>query len=283
MERRMLFSLHIPSPPLDRFIENFWLYRGYASPHLKERIVQDGTFKMVFNLAHDEFRIHDSGRPHTFATYSGAIVSRPSGVPFVTRSAEEAHVLGVNFRIGGALPFLGYLASDTGDSHVDVANLWKHDPIHERLALESEPEAQFRILERALLARLARGRTHHPGTLVALQHLGLAGPASRTREVAREAGLSQRRLIAVFKREIGMTPRLFARVRRFQRVLAMIRCATAPPWPAVALDCGYFDQSHLIRDFVEFSGLSPSEYCSRQRAFTERGLRIKHNHVPLID
>jgi hypothetical protein len=56
LEDFLLFRSYTPAPPLDRFIENFW-YQGYSSPHLKERILQDGTFKTVFNLQHDEFRV----------------------------------------------------------------------------------------------------------------------------------------------------------------------------------------------------------------------------------
>jgi AraC-like DNA-binding protein len=63
-------------------------------------------------------------------------------------------------------------------------------------------------------------------------------------------------LIEVFKTEVGLTPKLFYRVQRFQRILALMRRVSAPSWSRLALDCGFFDQSHLIRDFVEFSGLA---------------------------
>jgi transcriptional regulator GlxA family with amidase domain len=138
-------------------------------------------------------------------------------------------------------------------------------------------------LEGALLRRLSRGEPHNPAVLFAVHALGAAGPASRTREVARQVGLSQRRFIAIFKQEVGIRPKLFSSVRRFQRALVLIRRSTAPNWPALALACGYCDQSHLIRDFLAFSGFSPSEYVSRQRAFAEQGLRVKHNHMPLIE
>lgn len=105
----------------------------------------------------------------------------------------------------------------------------------------------------------------------------------RTREVARQVGLSQRRFITIFKREIGITPKLFSRVRRFQRALVLIRRSDVPNWPALALECGYCDQSHMIRDLLAFSGFSPTEYFSRQRAFAEQGLRTKHNHMPLVE
>ena len=285
LEGPLLFTSYTPAPPLDRFIENFWCYQGYTSPHLKERILQDGTFKAVFNLQHDEFRIYDPWQPINYRRYSGAIVSRPSGVPFVTDSADEACVLGVNFKIGGALPFLGYIASESGASHVDLADIWGRQAIelHDRLSREAGPQDRFRLLEGSLLRQLSRRQGHHPAVHAGVHALGSAGPASRTREVARQVGLSQRRFIAVFKQEVGITPKLFSRVRRFQRALVLIRRNAVPNWPALALECGYCDQSHMIRDFVAFSGFSPAEYFSRQRAFAEQGLRTKHNHMPLVE
>jgi transcriptional regulator GlxA family with amidase domain len=138
-------------------------------------------------------------------------------------------------------------------------------------------------LEGWLLRQLSRGKRHDPAVQVGVHALGSAGPASRTREVARQVGLSQRRFITVFKQEIGITPKLFSRVRRFQRALVLIRRSAVPSWPALALECGYCDQSHMIRDFLAFSGFSPTEYFIRQRAFAEQGVRTKHNHMPLVE
>jgi hypothetical protein len=156
----LLFRSYTPAPPLDRFIENFWCYQGYASPHLKERILQDGTFKAVFNLQHDEFRIYDPWQPVHYKRYSGAIVSRPSAVPSVTDSAEEACVLGVNFKTGGALPFLGYIVSEPGASHVDLADIWGRQAIelHDRLCRASEPQDRFRLLEGSLSRQCLVGK-----------------------------------------------------------------------------------------------------------------------------
>jgi AraC-like DNA-binding protein len=280
-----LFRTHVPAAPLDRFIENFWLYRGYGSPHPRERILQDGSFKMVFNLAQDEFRIYDAWQLDRCVRHGGAIVSRPSGVPFVTDSTEEAHVLGVNFRVGGALPFLGRAAGEITGTHIELGELWGSGvhALQDRLVNLDRPSLQFRLLESALLNRLAGGTRHHPAVELAVRHLGNGGVQSRTREVARLAGLSERRFIEVFKAELGMTPQLFGRVRRFQRVLARSRVDSAPRWSAAALDCGYFDQSHMIRDFIAFSGFSPADHWAVRRQCHEQGVRVKHNHVPLID
>lgn len=81
-------------------------------------------------------------------------------------------------------------------------------------------------------------------------------------------------VLGAFARGVGMTPKLFCRVWRFQRVLRAVHHRDAVDWTEVALACGYFDQPHLIHDFREFSGLSPTEYLAA---------RTEHlNHVPMV-
>jgi AraC-like DNA-binding protein len=93
--------------------------------------------------------------------------------------------------------------------------------------------------------------------------------------VTAQVGLSARRFIDVFGGEVGLTPKLFCRVRRFQKVLRGVAHGRRADWAAVAADCGYFDQAHFIHDFRAFSGLSPTAYLTQ---------RTEHlNHVPIIE
>jgi hypothetical protein len=84
----MLFRSYKPSPPLSDFIETFWLYEGYDSPHFKERIFPSGTFELVFNLRHNELRIYKASHPDQCDRFSGAIVSGPYYGFFVTDNSE---------------------------------------------------------------------------------------------------------------------------------------------------------------------------------------------------
>lgn len=91
-------------------------------------------------------------------------------------------------------------------------------------------------------------------------------------------GLSSRRFIELFRRQVGLTPKVFCRVRRFQQVLERVHREEVHrgdmEWAQVALACGYYDQSHFIHDFRSFSGLTPCEY---------RAAATPHlNHVPLV-
>ena len=91
------------------------------------------------------------------------------------------------------------------------------------------------------------------------------------RKLARDAGLSDRRFIEVFRAEVGLNPKLFNRIARFQGVLEKVDPLPEPAWEQVALEYGYFDQSHLIRDFVEFSGFQPGRLFSMAQGPARQG------------
>jgi AraC-like DNA-binding protein len=90
-----------------------------------------------------------------------------------------------------------------------------------------------------------------------------------------EFGLSARRFIELFRREVGVSPKTFCRIVRFQGALQRIAVASSPNFVRLALDCGYYDQAHLIHDFKDFTGLTPTAFLEA------RGEHL--NHVPLTE
>lgn len=74
-----------------------------------------------------------------------------------------------------------------------------------------------------------------------------------------------------------MTPKLFSRIRRFQRTRTFIQQNPWPNWAALAVDLGYFDQSHLIREFLEFAGVSPTDYLKRHKSLVEHDMHAQNN------
>src|SRR5215472_354774 len=268
----MLFRWYKPVPPLSDFIEHFWQYEAYASAYVHERILPTGSFELVFNLCDNQLRIYED-EPRLRSCYSGAIVSGPYEGFFVTDRAEDASVLGVHFKPGGASPFFGLSAYELANTHLDLALVWGPDAedIRERLAVAPSSAHRFRVLESALLSRLRLPLEHHPAVSLALHGLRSGNSHAVVRKLAREAGLSDRRFIDVFRSEVGLNPKLFSRIERFQRVLAAVDPLPEPEWEQVALEHGYFDQSHLIRDFVEFSGLGPADYLRRLKQLRHGG------------
>ncbi|HEU4387810.1 MAG TPA: helix-turn-helix domain-containing protein [Blastocatellia bacterium] len=274
---RVFFQHHKPGPPLSEFVEKFWFYDGYVLPHSKERLLPSGEIDLVINLREDAIRIYDRDDTSRLQRLRGAVLAGPHSEFFVIDTHEQESVIGIQFKPGGARPFFGLPASELHNQHVPLEDLWKAKAgdLRCRLLEARTPEAKFRVLEQALLAERQAPLEPNPAVRFALREL-ISGPHIRTiSDVTAEIGLSPRRFIQLFSDEVGLTPKLFCRIRRFQRVLARIGNERPVDWADVALSCGYFDQSHFIHDFRAFSGLSPTTYNAN---------RGQHpNHVPLTD
>ena len=137
--------------------------------------------------------------------------------------------------------------------------------MRERLCEARNSAERFELLEIAFMSRLHDGARQHYAVSAALEIFGNSQAVPSVQEIARHLGLSQRRFIEVFKAEVGLTPKLFTRIGRFQRARKLIHDHASPDWAGIALELGYFDQSHFIREFQEFAGLTPTDYLDRQQ------------------
>jgi AraC-like DNA-binding protein len=268
----MGLSSYFPAPPLSDFVDQLWYYEGYAQPHAKERLLPDGSMELVFNLKEDQMRVYEnSGEPLAFR---GSLLVGAHSKFFVIDTAEQATVVGVHFKPGGAFPFFKLPVGELQDEHVGLDTLWgsKAADLRDRLLEAPTPDAKFGILEQALLEQAAKPLVRHPAVAFALRQFRVTQNVSG---VTGQIGLSARRFIDVFNNQVGLTPKLFCRVRRFQEVLRHLGKNTQVDWTRVALDCGYFDQPHFIHDFRAFSGINPTTYLAH---------RTEHlNHVPILD
>jgi AraC-like DNA-binding protein len=252
-----------PPPPLDAFVERIW-YCSDAPPQARERVLPSGgSVDLVVNLVDDEIQIHDPDKPGSVRGCSGAIVRGSATRSFFVDSRHRAVMVGVHFRPGRAFPFLGISPAEIVDTHVQLDDVWGSDGrnLREQLLAARSPSERFRLLEAVLLRRLRRARPGHPATHAAVAALSAPASAVRVTDVAAMVGLSRRRFIEVFEREVGLTPKLYARLQRYHSVKHRIAVLGGPPcWATFAVACGYFDQSHMIRDFAEFSSMSPASY-----------------------
>jgi AraC-like DNA-binding protein len=99
-----------------------------------------------------------------------------------------------------------------------------------------------------------------PAIEFALRRFGRAPCVASVREVARAVGWSERRFSQVFREQVGLTPKVWCRVQRFQRVVRQLHAGVEIPWPELALECGFYDQSHFANEFRAFSGIDATTY-----------------------
>lgn len=252
-----------PSPPLDAFVERIW-YCADTPAHVRERVLPGGgTLGLAINLVEAELQIYDPVDAGLVRARGSALVAGATTRSYLYDPRQRASVLGVHFRPGGAFPFLAISPSEIVDTHVPLEDLWGSGArnLRERLLEARSPSERLRLMEAALLVRLRQARPGHPAVRAAVAALRDGGNGARVAEVAAAVGLSRRRFIEVFEREVGLTPKLYARLQRFHVVKQRIATRGGPAsWATFAVECGYFDQSHMLRDFVEFSSMSPASY-----------------------
>lgn len=279
-EHRVLYVSYYPSRPLNEFVDYFWLIEDGQAPRL-EKILPSATIELVVNLKHNEIHIHDPEQPELYRRFSGAVFSGTYSRSFICNALQHQSIMGVHFKPGGAFPFIDIEASELTNAHASLADLWGRRAaleLRERLSNAATPKQRFRIMEGALRARLHDDASRQLQVKGALKMFAMGGNEALVRNVSRELGLSQRRFIQMFSSHVGLTPKVFCRIQRFQKTRVLAEMFEAPDWAQLAVACGYFDQSHLINDFKEFSGSTPRIYSLQQQL---RDIRLKENHVPL--
>ncbi|HRC84032.1 MAG TPA: helix-turn-helix domain-containing protein [Thermoanaerobaculia bacterium] len=274
----MIAHQYRPPPPLGEFVEVIWYYRGYRQEHAFERILPSGRMALVVNLAEDETRVWPRGHQGEPLLTRGSSVDSELRQHFVIDTAEQEFVAGAHFHPGGAFPFFGVAADELAGHHLSLEELWgesRANELRSRLLAARSPQAAIEILEQALCTAVKRPLARHPAVAFALAGLSRAPATATVARLVRGVGLSPRRFLELFRQEVGLGPKAYCRVRRFQAALALAWGRPVIDWARLALDCGYYDQAHLIRDFRAFSGLAPRAYLA------SRGQHL--NHLPILD
>ena len=265
-----------PRPPLDSAVESLWYCRNEPGPHSLERVLPSGAAQVIVNLKEDETRIY-STEPALRCTRSpGSILSGVQSRYCLIDSAEVECVAGIAFRPGGLASFFRVPSHETRDAAVPLEALWGRRAtaeLRERLLADADPGMRLNILEH-VLAALWNPSGLDRTVAFALHAFHVQPDCASVGAISGQVGLSHKRFIERFKRSVGVTPKHYCRNLRFQHTLARAENGDRLDWTRIALDCGYFDQSHFIHDFRAFAGISPTEYRDGRTEF--------RNHVKFL-
>lgn len=262
------------APPLAPLVAAIGYHRGQF-PHARERALATGSTQLLVNLATDGMWWHPAGEPAPLTT-PGAAWQGPDTRPALIDPADQREIIWVSFRPGGAYPFLPAPCAAVRDQLVPLEELWGRDgaTLRDRLLSAGPPVQRLRAVEEVLLARAARSPAPDPAVTVAAAALDRGATVA---EVGDRLGWTRRRLARRFEDRVGITPKRFARVRRFQRLLGAVTSGggygRTVDWARLAIAHGYHDQAHMIHEFREFAGLCPTAYEPRSGH--------AQNHVPM--
>ena len=268
------------APPLSEFVECVWTLTLSAPRRTidaaPEPVFPDGCVEVIVQLDERARSLRNSGR---FELQPSAFLIGPLRGPLLLEPAGPMRTFGIRFRPGRAAPFLPFGVDRLAAAETAIEDAFgaAGSSLAEELGNATAGAERVEIASRFLLRRLGGGlaRTARPSRPVAAAVRRMLGPGRVSiSALARDSGWSVRQLERRFLSETGLTPRLLARIVRFQRVFRALG-GGAPEaeadWVCVALDCGYADQAHLIRDFREFTGRTPAAF---ERAAPVLGTRF---------
>lgn len=265
----MIFLRHIPLFPLGLFVENFIYYRDFHPAHNVDRFLPDGNVHLVIDLTENPKYIYDNEtlkpiqlcRRSWFSGIRSEAITIPSG--------KESEMMIVNFQKGKAYPFIGHPLYEVTDHVIDgYQALGKGiDDIRDQLQETVSIISKFNLLEHYLLQVFKDKMVLNPCVDYATNQI-LQNPNQLSIErVMFKTGYSQKHMIKLFKDQVGLTPKSFMNVIRFQKTIEEIGSGKAIKWSELAAECGYYDQAHFIHDFKHFSGFTPAQYQQRTYEF----------------
>ena len=266
----MIYLRYIPSPPLNAYIDDLYYLDGPAS-YPRQKALPVASSNLMINLG-DAFDVHEPEQAEPFITCTD---SWWVGIWSAYHSVDwplNVQFFGVHFKPGGAYPFLQFPLSEMNSQVVPLDAIWGRfaGEIRERLHAAPTIQAGFALLEHLLLARLCEAPRGLDVVQYALGEIAQHHGALSIRALSDEIGISQNHLGTQFKRFVGVPPKEVARFYRFARVLRLIDSAQLVDLTRIAHESQFYDQSHFNRDFVAFTGHSPTEYVQlRRRVETE--------------
>jgi AraC-like DNA-binding protein len=263
-----------PVPALRPFVDLLWAIDETDQPRSmprREHVLPCGQMHVVFLLADEPLRLFADARDASSETVSEAVIGGARGSFYIREAADRPCSVGAQLRPGAALALFGVPADELSDRHTALADIWGNSvsSMHEQLAELPTPVERLDALEAMLAARLPRARGVHPAIAEALDRFVVS---TNVGDMVHRSGYSHRFFNARFRESVGLTPKLYSRVLRFQRVLRHI-FAEESSWLDLALTAGYSDQAHFNREFKEFAGTTPTAYRQASPHFA--------HHVPV--
>ena len=255
----------VPSATLSPFMRRATAYTVQGAGLSRQRELPNGSAVLVFNLG-SELRVEDAtGKLHRFP-HPTAFYSGPSDRYVVTETDGAQEGMVVELTLPGARRLLGRPLNELGDRMISLADLLgrRADEILGQIIEAPSPAARLALLEAAIEARIADASDRGTRDLEwawNLQHArGGRVPVS---ELADVVGCSRKHLAVRFDREFGLSPKLLARIMRFDRAIRIVRGDQVTSWSDLAAQCGFADQAHMAREFVAFAGDPPTALLRR--------------------
>jgi AraC-like DNA-binding protein len=254
----------MPDPRLRGHVLSYCSYREETTTFVRRRELPGVRVVMIINLG-EPIRVFAPGASGWSEQPEGFLAGMHDTYA-VTETGGSQGGVQVDLTPVGAHLLLGIPMDELSQRVVTLEEMFGRGGTLLREAVAGAPDwaARFAVIDDFLLTLLDRARSPVLSVTRALGRLYESGGTVPVGVLAAEIGCSRRHLISRFREQVGVTPKLLARILRFERAVALVDAGTEMGWAEIAQACGYYDQAHMIRDFNQFAGCPPSEFARRR-------------------
>jgi len=260
------FYYHTPDNPLSQYVQYIVIVKGTFLMS-KTKLLPKVTNMLVFNLSRrDNYSVKAATEESTEITFKSWIAGIQHNY-LLLQSGMEADLVLVAFRPGGCYALFGIPASEFTNQYIETGLIKSKiaEEILEKLYKSDCNAEKVRIIKEILLRNLFFDDYPIHVQMNRLLYDGFCNGELPISELMKKAGYAPRHVIAQFKEYAGTSPKKYYRLNRFRRLVEALNNEKQPVWKDIGCQYGYYDQSHLIREFKEFSGLTPGQYLFKEK------------------
>lgn len=260
----------LPTAGLQPYVQCYYTFESSTGIQVDDVVFPGGHMEMIFNLGEGVWQSSDNENYHNTPPVElwGKLTQ-----PLAIRSLGKNNMLGIRFHAHSAAYFLADDISRFNDRIIDLRQLLGEPvrTLHAQLLETTALPERIQLIESFLHRRLAlkAGKTGHIGMIGQIvRELQQNDSPENMEVIAQRYGISSRYLRKLFLQYTGVSPKFYHKISRFQHSLQLIN-ANQSNLTSITYDCGYFDQSHFIRDFKLFTGITPSDYAPESLPVTQ--------------
>jgi AraC-like DNA-binding protein len=250
-----------PGYLLAPFIKTYWFLEGNLPAYAiqPERVFPDGCTELIIHYGEAFEKITGS----TTEKQANSFVFGQLEAYIELLPSTATGVMGVRFYPNGLSHFTKVPLNEFGQQSIELHHLFNKESIHLASRIAECPTAtkKAEVIEQFLLQHLDSSKTENVIAHIVKNIYRVNGSVS-INDLVKQYYLSERQLERKFAQQVGLSPKTFSRIIRFQQVFSLAINATS--LTSLALEAGYFDQAHFVREFKSFTGYSPKQYFSGQ-------------------
>lgn len=257
----MIFEKYQLSSTLNRNIESILYFKDLIPDHSIERIVPTGHVFLIFEFDNIPRNTFDNVTLNPLNTFSKVWISGTHRNFLSISAHQHSEMMAIQFKPTGAFPFLHCSIQELNDNVVQATEVFGPEilKLRDEILTAENPKAKFSLVAGWLEKRFD-SKKEAPEYLMTFAEQLQKEPVSNLKKIIGSYPASQKQLIEHFKKYVGLTPKYYHRILRFNEILKIINQKEKVSWADIAYSCDYSDQSHFIKEFSLFSGFNPQEF-----------------------